>query len=129
MTNTYALTANGGVVRSPDGLYIPPDPANNDYRIYLASATTNPATPYVAPAQIFSCQLWQLQSVMSDAQWTQIQTAVTTLANPAVSAFFAHGTNMIPSNSTTLLALGETIGLTAVQIATLVQVASGISIP
>ena len=53
-----------------------------------------------------NCALWQLQSVMTAAQWAQVTTAVAALNNPAVSAFFAHGTNIIPANSTTLLSIG-----------------------
>lgn len=85
---------------------------------------------YVAPpAPIPSCQLWQLQSVMTPTQWTAAQAAVAALNNSAVSAFFAHGTNVIPANSTTLLALGEAIGLTADQITALVTAAALVSIP
>ena len=56
-------------------------------------------------------------------------TAVAALDNPAVSAFFAHGTNVIPANSTTLVSLGTAIGLTSDQVTVLVQEASAISIP
>ena len=44
---------------------------------------------------------------MTAAQWTAAQSAIAALSNPAVSAFFAHGANVIPGNSTTLVALGE----------------------
>ena len=81
------------------------------------------------PAIIPSCQLWQLQAAMTSAQWSAAQAAVASLNNPAVTAFFAHGTNTIPANSTTLLTLGKAIGLTADQVTALVLAASEISIP
>lgn len=90
-----------------------------DYEAALAAAQT----------PVYTCQLWQLQSVMTAEQWSAAQTAVANLSNPAVSAFWAHGTNNIPSNSTTLLQLGEAIGLTADQITSLIQQASGVAIP
>jgi len=37
MTMTYQLTGNGDtILRTTDGAFIPPDPANTDYRAYLA---------------------------------------------------------------------------------------------
>jgi hypothetical protein len=51
------------------------------------------------------------------------------LNNPAVSAFFAHGANAIPADSTTLLSLGASIGFSAAQVAALVQQAGAASIP
>jgi hypothetical protein len=66
---------------------------------------------------------------MTPAQWTAAQNAVTALNDPALSAFFDQGTDVIPANSTTLISLGEAIGLTADQITALVQQAAAISIP
>lgn len=83
----------------------------------------------VIPAPVYICQLWQLQAVMTSAQWTAVQSAVASLNNPAVTAFFAHGTNSIPSNSTTLAQLGTAIGLTSAQVTALIQQASAVSIP
>ena len=94
----------------------------------IAAGTT--PTPYTPPPPpVPTCQLWQLQAVMTAAQWTAAENAVTALNNPAVSAFFAHGTNVIPADSTTLLALGTAIGLTADQVTAMVQQASSVSIP
>lgn len=76
-----------------------------------------------------SCQLWQLQSVMSAAQWSAAQTAVAALNNSAVNAFWAHGTNVIPADSKTLIALGAAIGLSADQVTALVAQAAAVSIP
>jgi hypothetical protein len=127
MTETYTFTENGSVIRGSDKAYIPNDPGNADWQAYLASGIV--ATPYVAPAPVYQCCLWQLQAVMTSAQWSAVQAAIASLNNVAVSAFFQHGTNVIPSNSTTLLQLGQAINLTAEQVTALVQQASAVVIP
>jgi hypothetical protein len=131
---TYSLSSRiglAGVVRDADAAFIPADAGNADWQAYqawlAAGNTPNPAPS--APAAVPSCQLWQLQAVMSAAQWTAVQAAVAALANPAVSAFFAHGTNVIPAHSTTLVSLGAAIGLTAEQVAALVAEAAAVAIP
>lgn len=99
-----------------------------EYQDWLAAGNT--PDPYVPPsAPPPSCQLWQLQAVMTPAQWAAVQSAVANLNNPAVTAFMAHGTNVIPANSKTLVQLAAAIGLTADQAAALVAQASAVSIP
>jgi hypothetical protein len=82
--------------------------------------------PTLAPV---SCYLWQLQVVMTDDQWTAVTNAVTAMNNRAVSAFFAHPGNLLPSNSTTLLSIAQAIGLTADQAVSLVRAATEVAIP
>jgi hypothetical protein len=128
---TYTLTQTSAIIRNADGAAIPADPLNMDYAAYLAwveaGGVPNPApTP---PAPVPSCQLWQLQAVMPPAQWASVMAAVAALNNPTVSAFVAHGTNVMPANSTTVLALGAAIGLTPDQVTALVAQASTIVIP
>lgn len=129
---TYSLTENPLIViRDADGASVPSDPNNVDWQIYQAwLAKGNIPSPYTAPpTPPASCQLWQLQAVMTLAQWSTVQSAVAALNNPAASAFFAHGTNSIPANSTTLVALGGDIGLNAAQVGALVAQASTVVIP
>jgi hypothetical protein len=130
MNFTYTLTDDPGVVLRSDGASVPIDANNADGREYLAfqAAGKTPA-PYEPPVAVPACQLWQLQAVMTAAQWTAVQNAVAALNNPAVSAFFTHGTNVIPADSKTLISLGEAIGLTAGQATALVEQASTVSIP
>lgn len=140
MTNTYQFSNPNNTVaaRSGDGASVPwsatasDGPLDQDgyvYRIWQQDGSPTPSAYVAPPAPPPSCQLWQLQAVMTLAQWTAVTNAVAALNNAAVSAFFAHGTNIIPANSTTLIALGEAIGLTADQVTTLVQEASAVSIP
>jgi len=128
---TYTLTAGSSVARDADGAMIPADPANADWQIYQVwlAAGNAPSPAPAPPTPVPACQLWQLQSVLSAAQWTAVQSAVAALNNAAVTAFFAHGTNVIPANSTTLLALAATIGLSPAQASALVAQASVVAIP
>ncbi|MGO9769134.1 MAG: hypothetical protein ACLPSW_06185 [Roseiarcus sp.] len=129
---TYTLIAGStSVVRDVDGATVPCDPRNCDWQTYQAwLAAGNAPNPAPAPiAPVPSCALWQLQAVMTPDQWTAVTSAVVAVNSPAVSAFFAHGTNVIPANSTTLLALGTAIGLTAAQVTALVAQASAVAIP
>lgn len=121
---TLSATINGVDLHA-----IPTDPGNSDYRAVLASGVTiAPAPPPPAPLPP-SCALWQLQAVMPAAQWTAVQAAIAALNNPVLAAFFAHGTNMIPANSTTLVSLGASLGLSADQVTALVTQAAAVAIP
>lgn len=113
----WLSAVNGSIY---EGDCVPGDRAATDAEVANWQAANSPV-----PA----CQLWQLQAVMTPTQWTAVQAAVTALGNAAISAFFAHGTNVIPANSTTLLSLGAAIGLSADQVTALVTQASVISIP
>lgn len=92
----------------------------------LSSATPAPPGP---PPGVPSCMLWQLEAILTPDQWSQLQTAVVAMNNPAVAAFMAHGSNFIPSTSTTLLQLGAAIGLASDQVTALVEQASAVTIP
>ena len=95
-----------------------------------AAGTYGPVAPYVAPpGPVPSCQLWQLQSVLTTAQWTAAQNAVAAMNNPAITAFFQHGTNVIPANSTTLASLATAIGVDPATLPALVAQAAAVAIP
>ena len=53
---TYQLTTIDTILRTSDGAFIPPDPANTDYAAYLewveAGNTPEPAPEPVAPAEL-----------------------------------------------------------------------------
>ena len=93
----------------------------------LSSATPPPQD--APPPGVPSCMLWQLEAILTPTQWSQVQSAVAAMNNPALTAFAAHGSNFIPANSTTLIALGAAIGLTPAQVTALVEQASAIVIP
>jgi hypothetical protein len=129
---TYTLVANSSnVTRDSDGAVIPADPLNTDYAAYLAwVAKGNTPTPAaIPPAPVHSCTLWQLQAVLTPAQWTAVLAAVAALNNPVITAFAQHGTNQIPGNSTTVIQIGAAIGLTPDQVLALVTQASTIALP
>lgn len=52
---TYQLTQSDAVIRFADGAFIPPDPANTDYRAYLGwlndGNTPEPAQDMTPPPQ------------------------------------------------------------------------------
>jgi hypothetical protein len=57
MTNAmYQLTTGDTILRTSDGAFIPPDPANTDYAAYLewveAGNTPEPAPEPVAPVEL-----------------------------------------------------------------------------
>ena len=56
---TYQLTASDLILRTTDGAFIPPDPANTDYQAYLAwveaGNTPEPAPP-LEPAPILTTE-------------------------------------------------------------------------
>jgi hypothetical protein len=53
---TYQLTTGDTILRTADGAFIPPDPANTDYAAYLAwveaGNTPEPAPEPVAPVEL-----------------------------------------------------------------------------
>ncbi len=138
---TYALTSSTGVIRGSDHAFIPADPGNSDYRAYqawLASGKTpTPYTPPPAPAP--SCLLWQLEAVcnappaslgFTPPTWSNIASVIAAQNSAALTAFFNVGTNPIPADSKTLLAIAAASNpaLTAAQVETLVAAAAQISI-
>jgi hypothetical protein len=82
------------------------------------------------PTPVPTCQVWQLKAVLTAAQTTAVESAIAASPNTAaLQAFWATGDAPVPANSTTLLALGAAIGLSAAQVAALVTAASEVSIP
>jgi hypothetical protein len=53
---TYQLTTGDTILRTTDGAFIPPDPANTDYAAYLQwveqGGTPEPAPEPVAPVEL-----------------------------------------------------------------------------
>ena len=131
MSFTYSLIANSTSVLRSDGATIPNDPGNTDWRGYQAwlAAGNAPNAAPPGPNPVPSCQLWQLQSVLTPAQWTAAQNAVAAMNNPAITAFFQHGTNVIPANSTTLASLATAIGVDPATLPALVAQAAAVAIP
>ena len=76
-----------------------------------------------------SCQLWQLQAVLTADQWNAALAFIAASGNPALTAFAAHGTNVIPANSKTLAAIAQAAGINPATLPTIVAEAALISIP
>jgi hypothetical protein len=139
---TYTLTSGSSVIRDADRAFIPADPRNVDWRQYqawlAAGGSPNPAPAPAAPVP--TALLWQLEAIcnappsslgFAPPTWAQVQAAVLAQNNAALSAFFNVGTNPIPANSKTLLALAAALPapLTPAQASALVAAAAEISIP
>lgn len=118
------------IIRDQDQASIPADPNNADWQAYQAwLAAGNAPTPAApAPAPLATCFLWQLEAVLTPAQLSAAQAAIDALNNPAVTAFWKQGTNQIPANSATLIAIGAAMGLTPAQVSDLVTAASKVAI-
>lgn len=142
MTYTLQPPPSPGVTRDLDGASVPPDMRNVDWQAYqawlAAGHAPNPA-PVAAPP-VATALLWQLEAIcngpppalgFTPPSWAQVQAAVAATNNPALTAFFNVGTNPIPANSTTLIALGAAVAapLSAAQVTALVAAAAAVSIP
>jgi len=86
-----------------------------------------------------TCLLWQPEAICNDPPaslgftpptWPQVQAAVQAQASAALTAFFNVGTNAIPADSKTLLALAAAVPspLTAAQVTALIAAAAAIAI-
>jgi hypothetical protein len=76
-----------------------------------------------------TCLLWQLQAVLTSAQWTAVQNYINNSGNASLIAFAQHGSNQIPANSTTLAAIAQAVGIDPATLPALVAQASAIVIP
>lgn len=105
--------------------------SDSDIAAGVVAAVAAKAQPAAAPAaaQVPSCALWQLEAALTPAQWQAAQAAVTALGNQTVTAFFQHGTNVIPANSTTLAQLAVAIGIDPATLPAIISQAAAISIP
>ena len=60
---TYQLTTSDCILRTSDGAFIPPDPANTDFAAYLewvdAGNTPEPAPEPVAPVELTTEQKFE----------------------------------------------------------------------
>jgi hypothetical protein len=140
---TYSLQSPPfrSVVRDADGALIPADARNVDWQTYQAwlAAGNAPNPAPTPPAPVPSALLWQLEAVCNDPPsslgfapptWAQVQAAVQAQNNAALTAFFAVGTNQIPADSKTLLALAAAMPspLTAAQVTELIVAAAAVAI-
>ena len=128
---SYTLIYNSMSVQRNDGAIVPNDSRNTDWQAYqqwLAAGNTPAAAP-APPIAVPSCQLWQLEAVLTAAQWSAAMNAIAAMNNPIISAFAAHGSNVIPANSTTLAALAVDVGIDPATLPALISQASTIAIP
>ena len=124
---------DGGYSLAPVTSFVPPPgqvvSGAPSYAIINGGVVETYATE-AAPAPVYTCRVWQIKAVLTPAQTTAVEATIAAAPNAAIlQAFWSMGVELIPSNSTTLLSLGAAIGMTANQVAALVQHASQISIP
>ena len=140
---TYSLDSPlfQGVTRDADGASIPVDPRNTDWQAYQAwlAAGNAPNPAPIPPADVPTCLLWQLEATCNDPPaslgftpptWPQVRAVVAAQNSAALTAFFNVGTNAIPADSKTLLALAAAVPspLTAAQVTALIAAAAAIAI-
>jgi hypothetical protein len=93
---TYSLSQTGSfVVRDVDGAFIPRDPSNKDYEVFLEwQSAGNVPSPYVAPIQtlvqqaadIASIATWKIKVVLSEqASATNVGKTLLDDANAAIA--------------------------------------------
>lgn len=93
-------------------------------------ADTDPTVlAFLNPAPVPTCHVWQIKAALTSAQLATINSAIAGMNNPALTEFFNQGDDLVPANSSTLLALGAILNLTPTQVASLVQTASLTVIP
>lgn len=116
---TYTLTNSQSVIRDTDGACIPFDPANTDYRAYLAWIEEgNEANPYVAPPPPVPSQvpMWAVRVVLKTHNlFDQAEAAILASNNIAMQAIWEYG-NFADRNSAAIATLAAALNLTSEQI-------------
>lgn len=94
---TYHLTQSGGVIRDSDGAYIPQDPQNTDWVLYLAWVALGHTTtvPQASPTALQASLVSVVQSIMDSKAhsygYDDLTTAVTYADEPSVPKFQQEG--------------------------------------
>jgi hypothetical protein len=94
---TYTVTPQGSVTRDSDGAFIPKDPQNTDWLLYLAwvALGNTPTVPQVSPEALQASLVSTVQGLMdTKAQgygYDSVTTAVTYADEPAIPKFQEEG--------------------------------------
>lgn len=103
MTAAYQLTSGTGILRTSDGAFIPPDPANVDYQTYLAwvaaGNTPDPAPIPPMPTILAMCDFYLR---LTPTEQLAMQTAAITVPSVALCLTLWAGQGFIDLTSTTL---------------------------
>ena len=113
----YALTATSTILRN-DGTFIPPDPRNSDYQIYLAwLAAGNTPDPYIPPPPPipFSVTPFQAKAAILQAGLLPAVEAALATASPIAQLAWSDATEFT-RDSPTIAALAAQLGLTDAQV-------------
>ncbi len=128
----YSLIQNETAIRRDlDGAIIPSDPTNIDWQAYqrwlVAGNTPTPAStvPQIVQSQV---ALWQVRAVLAHhGLLDQANSVITTLNNPAVSAYWDYG-NVLDRTSPTLAELIVAMDLTPAQVDAMFVEAAALSL-
>jgi hypothetical protein len=110
----YKLTGSAGIIRLSDNAFIPEDPANTDYQIYLDWAkynTANPADPVVIPP--LSCDPAQIRMALNQLNLrASVENAIAVSTDQDLKDLWDHAPRFVETDPH-IIAMAASVGVDA----------------